>query len=98
MFNLTRYFSTLSFILIVMAGGALGMYFRTSAMQQMVVDTESHNIAMTNVFRNSLWSRFANFVELSYERDAETLRQADEGTVLRAAVIGLMTDTSVIKI
>jgi diguanylate cyclase (GGDEF)-like protein len=31
-------------------------------------------------------------------RDAETLRQADEGTVLRAAVIGLMTDTSVIKI
>ena len=98
MFNLTRYFSTLSFILIVMAGGALGMYFRTSAMQQMVVDTESHNIAMTNVFRNSLWSRFANFVELSYVRDAETLRQADEGTVLRAAVIGLMTDTSVIKI
>jgi diguanylate cyclase (GGDEF)-like protein len=74
------------------------MYFRTSAMQQMVVDTESHNIAMTNVFRNSLWSRFANFVELSYVRDSETLRQADEGTVLRAAVIGLMTDTSVIKI
>jgi diguanylate cyclase (GGDEF)-like protein len=97
MFNLTRYFSTLSFILIVMAGGALGAYFRTNALQQMVADTEEHNIAMTQVFRNSLWSRFSNFVELSYTRDATALRQvaADEG--LHNAVIALMTDTEVVK-
>jgi diguanylate cyclase (GGDEF)-like protein len=97
-FNLTRYFSTLSFILIVMAGGVLGAYFRDNATRQLVADTEQRNVALTQVFRNSLWARFTRFVDLSYLRDVDALRQADDGAMLRAAVIGMMTDTAVIKV
>jgi diguanylate cyclase (GGDEF)-like protein len=96
-FNLTRYFSTLSFILIVMAGGVLGVHFRESALHQLIADTEQRNAAMTQVFQNSLWVRFNSFVDLSYVRDAETLRRADEAAPLRAAVVGLMANTDVIK-
>ncbi len=98
MFNLTRYFSTLSFVLIVMAGGILGSYYRNNAVHQLVTATEAHNVAMTTVFRNSLWSRFTQFLELSYLRDLESLRHADESLTLRQAVVRMMTDTSIIKI
>jgi diguanylate cyclase (GGDEF)-like protein len=97
-FNLTRYFSTLSFILIALAGGVLGSYFRDHALRQMVADTEEHNIAMTQVFRNSLWQRFDDFVALSYLRDTAALRAADENVSLHAAIVALMKDTAVIKV
>ncbi|MDP1526821.1 MAG: EAL domain-containing protein [Rhodocyclaceae bacterium] len=98
MFNLTRYFSTLSFVLIVMAGGVLGGYYRSNAVHQLLTATEAHNVAMTTVFRNSLWSRFAQFVDLSYLRDLDSLRNADESLTLRQAVIRMMTDTPIVKI
>ena len=97
-FNLIRYFSTLSFILIALAGGVLGSHFRDHALRQMILDTEENNIAMTQVFRNSLWQRFAAFVELSYRRDAGALRSAGESVGLHAATVALMKDTAVIKV
>lgn len=98
MFNLTRYFSTLSFILIVMAGGALGVYLRDNTLRQMVSDTEDHNVTMAQVFRNSSWSRFASFVELSYIRDVDTLRVTDDQLTLNEVVRTMMADTSVVKV
>jgi diguanylate cyclase (GGDEF)-like protein len=97
MFNLTRYFSTLSFVLIVMAGGVLGNYYRDNAVRQMIVASEMQNIAMTTVFRNSLWSRFAQFIELSYRRELPALRDADDSIALRKTLIDLMKDTEIIK-
>ncbi len=97
-FNLTRYFSTLSFILIVMAGGALGAHFRDNATRQLVADAEQRNVALTQVFRNSLWSRFTRHVELSYRRDDAAPRQAEDGGALRAAVVGMMAGTAVVKV
>jgi len=98
MFNLTRYFSTLSFILIVMAGGVLGSHIRDHTLRQVIADTEARNVAMTRVFMNSLWGRFHRFVELSYLRDVEALRAADEVGTLRLAVTALMADTDVVKV
>jgi diguanylate cyclase (GGDEF)-like protein len=97
-FNLTRYFSTLSFILIVMAGGALGAHFRDNATRQLVADAEQRNVALTQVFRNSLWSRFTRHVELSYRRDGAAPRQAEDDAALRAAVVGMMAGTAVVKV
>ncbi len=97
MFNLTRYFSTLSFVLIVMAGGILGNYYRNNAVHQLIAATEAHNAAMTTVFRNSLWSRFTQFLELSYLRDLDSLRHADESLTLRQAVVRMMADTTIVK-
>lgn len=97
MFNLTRYFSTLSFILIVMAGGALGAYYRHNAVSQLVMATEAHNIAMTRVFRNSLWSRFTDIVHRSDPPRAGSTGSAEDSAALRRAVVDLMNDTDIIK-
>jgi len=98
MFNLTRYFSTLSFVLIVMAGGILGSYYRDNAVRQLIVASETQNIAVTTMFRNSLWSRFALFIELSYLRAPPTLRNADESVTLRKTLIDLMKETEIVKV
>jgi hypothetical protein len=54
MFNLSRYFSTVSFILIVLAAGVLGPLYRQLSLQQMQDLAESRNVAMAQVFQNSL--------------------------------------------
>ncbi|MDP3637683.1 MAG: hypothetical protein Q8R51_09895, partial [Azonexus sp.] len=73
MFNLSRYFSTLSFILIVMAAGALGPLYRLLSVQQMTELAEQRNVAMAHVFENSLGSSLASLMSLSLGRDIEFL-------------------------
>jgi len=97
-FNLSRYFLTLSLIIIVLAGGMLGIYFRHHALSQMVADTHDHNVSMTRVFRNALWQRIAGFVDASYGRDAATLRQTVAEHSLHEATTALMRQTEVIKV
>jgi 2-amino-4-hydroxy-6-hydroxymethyldihydropteridine diphosphokinase len=53
MFNLSRYFSTLSFILIVMAAGVLGPLYRLLSVQQMTELAEHRNVAMSQVFETA---------------------------------------------
>jgi len=98
MFNLTRYFSTLSFVIIVLVGGVLGNYYRSNALNQLVADAEAQSLSLATIYRNSLWPRLANLIELSYLRDISALKQADESVSLRQAIIDLMIDTSVIKV
>ena len=58
MFNLSRYFSTVSFILVVLAAGVLGSLV-PEALLQMQALAESRNVAMAQVFQNALqrWRR-----------------------------------------
>ncbi len=96
-FNLTRYFSTLSFILIVMAGGVLGGQYRDNTLRQVVADTEQRNVEMTQVFRNAMGARIDAFLSKSYSRDVATLHDAADSAELSKAVTRLMTETDVIK-
>ena len=98
MFNLSRYFSTVSFILIVMAAGALGPLYRVLSVQQMTELAEQRNIGMAQVFENSLGNPLANLISASLGREADFLKKSVEATQLHDSVVALMRNTSVVKV
>ena len=67
MFNLSRYFSTVSFILVVLAAGVLGPLYQKLSLQQMQALAESRNVAMAQVFQNALQSALASVISDSVE-------------------------------
>ncbi len=97
-FHLTRYFSTLSFVLIALAGGALDLFLHQQESAQLKRMAEDRNVAMTQVFRNALWLDFAPMVSASAGRSADALRQQAEQRGLHAKVSALMRDSEVIKV
>jgi len=97
MFNLSRYFSTLSLALILLAGGVLGYFYHALSVAQLVRMAEDRNVAMTHVFRNAFWPRYGLFLRQEGERDAVALLGADETLRLHADVTAQMRDTEVIK-
>jgi diguanylate cyclase (GGDEF)-like protein len=98
MFNLSRYFSTVSFILIVLAAGILGPLYQKLSLRQMQDLAEGRNVAMSQVFENSLRSSLETLMSDSVGRDVEFLRQSDEAHNLQANVRELLRDTSVIRV
>ncbi|HJV93318.1 MAG TPA: hypothetical protein VJ572_07540, partial [Azonexus sp.] len=71
MFNLSRYFSTVSFILIVLAAGVLGPFYRQLSLKQITELAESRNVAMAQVFENSLRNPLDSLMSASVGRDAD---------------------------
>ncbi|MGB4063215.1 MAG: EAL domain-containing protein [Azonexus sp.] len=98
MFNLSRYFSTVSFILIVLAAGLLGPLYQKLSLQQMQDLAEGRNVAMAQVFQNSLRDSLDALMSDSVGRDVESLTQSEEARRLHASVLELMRDTSVVRV
>ncbi|HRD50653.1 MAG: EAL domain-containing protein [Candidatus Competibacter sp.] len=97
-FHLTRYFSTLSFALIVLVGGALALFLHQQESAQLKRMAEDRNVAMTRVFGNALWLDFAPIVNTSADRSADALRRQVEQRGLYAKASALMRDSEAIKI
>ena len=98
MFNLSRYFSTVSFILIVLAAGVLGPLYRLLSVQQMTELAENRNIAMAQVFENALRDRLSDWLTISAGRDVNYLNTAPEAVSLREDLIALMRNTAVVQV
>jgi diguanylate cyclase (GGDEF)-like protein len=98
MFNLSRYFSTVSFILVVLAAGVLGPLYQKLSMQQLQDLAEGRNVAMSQIFQNSLRHTFEALMGDSVGRNADFLRQSAEARQLHASVLELMRDTAVIRV
>ena len=98
MFNLSRYFSTVSFILIVLAAGILGPLYRHLSLQQMKDLAESRNVAMAQVFENSLRGLMGELIDSSVGSNVGSGRNSREADELRRQVVELMRDTAVIKV
>lgn len=98
MFNLSRYFSTLSLVLILLAAGGLGLLYRALSLHQMRELAESRNVAMARVFENALHSSLEQLINASVGRDTSFLRQSKEVGELRQSAAGLMHDTAVIRV
>lgn len=98
MFNLSRYFSTLSFILIVLAAGLLGPLYRQISLEQMTAWAEDRNVAMAQIVENSLGPLLISLVGNSMGRDATALRAAADTQSLHVKAVVLMHNTALIKI
>ena len=90
MFNLSRYFSTVSFILVVLAAGVLGPLYQKLSMQQLQDLTEGRNVAMAQVFQNSQQGSLASLMSQSTGRDAAHIRDSDEASNLGKGISELM--------
>lgn len=98
MFNLSRYFSTVSFILVVLAAGVLGPLYQKLSLLQMRSLAESRNVAMAQVFQNSLHSSLEALIRDSVGRDVASASQSDDLLHLQREVVELMKGTAVVKI
>ena len=98
MFNLSRYFSTVSFILIVLAAGVLGPLYQNLSLQQMKDLAQGRNVAMAQVFQNSLHGPLASLLGDSIGRDASALAQSEGLPRVQESAQNLMKGTSVIKV
>ncbi len=98
MFNLSRYFSTLSFILIVLAAGVLGPLYQKISLEQLQALAESRNVAMAQVFRNSLQAPLATLISQTVGRDEPPREQAGATQQLQVSVLDLIRETSVIRV
>ncbi len=98
MFNLSRYFSTLSFILIVLAAGVLGPLYQKISLDQLQDLAESRNLAMAQVFRNTLQPQLAALISQTVGRDEAPRETTEAMRGLRASVHDLLHDTAVIRL
>ena len=97
-FRLTRYFSILSFVLIAVAGVALGLSAQQQGTRQVTDMAQRHNEAMSQVFLNELWPYFSVFVAKSAGRSASDLRKAVDSLELKSKTSALMMNSDIIKV
>lgn len=98
MFNLSRYFSTVSFILIVLAAGVLGPLYQKLSLQQMKDLAQGRNVAMAQVFQNSLDEALAALFNDSIGREKAPGGVSESLALIQESVRHLMLGTSVIKV
>ncbi len=98
MFNLSRYFSTLTLILIGLAAGLLGTMYREVSVRQMTMLAEDRNVAMARVIENSLGAPLAGLMAASVGIDASMLEASDESQEMQTRIVALMDGTGVAKV
>ena len=97
-FRLTRYFSLLSLVLIVLAGVALGWSARYQATEQITHMAQRHNEDMSRVFINALWPDFADLVRESEGQPADLLRAEVARRGLAQKTVALMKSSNITKV
>lgn len=98
MFNLTRYFSTLSFALMAVAAAALTYHYRHTAYEQLLHHEQNRAEELTQVLENSLWPYFQPLIDAHDATSDDVLRERAANTRLREALGGMMRGTTVLKI
>jgi hypothetical protein len=98
MFRLLRYFSIASLVSMVLATIVLGALYRNVATSQLLALGESNNVALAQIFANSIWPQYRTFAEAAGRVDAERLRSHPNIAQLHASVLDVMRNTQVVKV
>ena len=98
MFQLLRFFSVTSLILLVVATIILGALYRQIATKNLLELGESNNIVLTQTFANFIWPQFRSFAASSAQFDDDTLRTHPEVAKLHQSVLDAMHNTQTVKV
>jgi signal transduction histidine kinase len=98
MFNLLRYFSLTSAVVIVVIALAMQAVYRQNAVDDLVTMAESHNVSLSQSFANTLWPRFASHVTAISGADGDALRTHLETGNIHEAVKTLTLGLPVLKV
>jgi diguanylate cyclase (GGDEF)-like protein/PAS domain S-box-containing protein len=97
-FALTRYFSLLSLILVVLAGGLLGTLARQQEIVQIEHVAENHNIALTQFLYRLLSQDVEKLIARSAGKSGSALQNPDEISALHLKVSEAVRGSDVAKI
>jgi signal transduction histidine kinase len=88
-FALLRNFSIISLSTFAVATTLLAAFYRQKAIHELIVTTEENNIAITQIFSNTLWPQYSSFLSDTQSltddelREHPIIRQLDEDTRLQ---------------
>jgi signal transduction histidine kinase len=97
-FKLLRYFSVTSMSAFLIATGCLSVFYRSQSVRDLVTTTEEKNVTLTQVFANTLWAEYSEFLSNTDQMSAEELQNHLRMQELRESVIIQLQGLSVVKV
>jgi diguanylate cyclase (GGDEF)-like protein len=98
MFRFTRTYSIASFLGIALVTIALGMFYRTVAVQALIEHESQANAALTQSLSNSLWPKYADFIARARAIPVPELAQQPEIASLHDDVLQKIRGLHVVKL
>ena len=98
MFNLLRYFSATSAVIVVVIALGLGAAYREQAVSELVAAAEGQNVGLAQTFSNTIWPRFSSHVTAISDADGGALRAHPQTRRIHEAVQILTAGTPVLKV
>ena len=98
MFRLLRFFSVTSLILFSLVIVALALFYRRTAVEDLMRLEEDKNVVLTKTFANTLWPKFSPFLLSADTLPPDQLRDHSETARLRQAIIDLTSGLEVVKV
>ena len=97
-FKLLRNFSMISLSGFVLTTGLLSVWYRQQAVKDLVVSTEESNVALTQVFSNTLWPDYGPFLSSTQGLSDEALMNASQTQQLNDDVLEQLEGLSIAKV
>lgn len=99
MFKLLRYFTITSLIAIIVVAAFLGLFYRRSAVNDLITVGESRNVSLAQAFSNEFWTEYASFLSnIPSDFNPETLINDPTFQALTQETLLVMQNTSVVKV
>jgi diguanylate cyclase (GGDEF)-like protein len=97
-FQLTRHFSLVALLTILIAAVALGEVYRHFAKQHLIQSEERHNAELAQYFAAMLWPDYGAFLTSRQDQSADSIRRHPRSQQLHATVLRLLSGSHVLKI
>ena len=98
MFQLLRFFSLTSLVLLVVATIVLGALYLQVATKNLLELGESNNVVLAQTFSNLIWPQFRSFAASSAQYDDDAMRSHPEIARLHQSVLDAMHNTNAVKV
>ncbi len=97
MFQLLRYFSLTSALVIAVVTVVMVLFYRQGAVSDLIASAETHNVSLARSFANTIWPDVADYVT-TVDEDGDGLRQRPETAQLHDVLRTLTDGLPVLKI
>lgn len=97
-FQLLRNFSIVSLSGFALTTGLLSAFYRQQAKRDLVISVEESNVAITQVFSNTLWPEYGPFLSTTHNMSVEELAASNTINQLNEDVVAQLKDLTVLKV